>query len=107
MGRVKKFELIDENIESNDITLDQLREKLLDYQAFNNENTLFQKLAKDNGFKFLVNFDLLRKYAIKRKKSFLKLKNNASQLLNRNWERIDTTKLKKILTICDKNMNVN
>ncbi|RNA36989.1 hypothetical protein BpHYR1_001182 [Brachionus plicatilis] len=31
----------------------ELREKLLDHQAFNNENTLLQKLAKDNGFKVL------------------------------------------------------
>ncbi|RNA05814.1 hypothetical protein BpHYR1_015262 [Brachionus plicatilis] len=52
----KKLGLIDENIKSNDITLDQLRKKLLDHQAFNNENTHFQKLAKDNGFKILVGF---------------------------------------------------
>ncbi|RNA44367.1 hypothetical protein BpHYR1_051279 [Brachionus plicatilis] len=53
MGRVRKLEFIDENIKSNDITLDKLREKLPDHQGYNNENTLLQNLAKDNCIRML------------------------------------------------------
>ncbi|RNA03539.1 hypothetical protein BpHYR1_006494 [Brachionus plicatilis] len=49
----KELGLIDENIKSSDITLDELRAKLQEHQAFNNENTHLQKLATDYDFKVL------------------------------------------------------